>query len=58
MVLNPNPTKQAQEVDFSKTTQELFHPNLYFNKLAIKNVQRQKYLGLKLDQKTKFQRTP
>ena len=49
---NPDPTKQTQEVTFSKKTpQESFHLNLYFNKFVVKKVQSQKHLGLKLDKK-------
>ena len=36
MAFNPDPTKQAQEVVFSKKPRESFHPNLYFNKLWLK----------------------
>ena len=36
MAFNPDPTKQAQEVAFSKKPRESFHPNLYFNKLWLK----------------------
>ena len=46
MAFNPDPTKQAQEVLFSKKCQEYFHLNLYFNKLVVEKVQTQKHLGL------------
>ena len=52
-VFNPDPTKQAQEIVFSKIPQESFHPNLYFNKFVVEKVQIQKHLGFKL----KFQGT-
>ena len=51
MAFNPEPTKQVQEVAFSKKTQESFHPNLYFSNFVVEKVQIQKYLGLKLDKK-------
>ena len=51
MGFNLDPTKQAQEVVFSKKPQESFQPNLYFNKLLIGRVQIQKHLELKLDKK-------
>ena len=54
MAFNPDPTKQAQEVVFSKKPQESFHPNLYFNKFVVEKVQTQKHLGLKLDKKLSF----
>ena len=51
MVFNPNTTKQAEGVFFQKKPQESFHPNLYYNKFLVENVQTQKHLGLKLDKK-------
>ena len=54
MAFNPDPTKQAQEVVFSKKPRESFHPNLYFNKFVVEKVQTQKHLGLKLDKKLSF----
>ena len=47
MAFNPDPTKQAREMVFSKKPQESFHPNLYFNKFVAEKVQIQKHLGLK-----------
>ena len=38
MAFNPDPTKQAQEVVFSKKSQESFHPNLYFNEFVVEKV--------------------
>ena len=35
MTFNPDPTKQTQEVIFSKKTSESFHPKLYFNKFVV-----------------------
>ena len=49
-VFHPYSTKHIQEV-FSKTPQEVFLPNLYFNKLVIEKMQTQKHLGPKLDKK-------
>ena len=54
MTFNPDPTKEAQEVVFSKKPQESFHPNLYFNKFVVEKVQTQKHLGLKLEKKLRF----
>ena len=54
MAFNPDPTKQAQEVVFSKKPRESFHPNLYFNKFVVEKVQTQKHLGLKLEKKLSF----
>ena len=55
IAFNLDPTKQAQEVIFSKKPRESFHPNLYFNKFVVEKVQTQKQLGLKIDKKPKFQ---
>ena len=38
MAFNRDPTKQAQEVVFSKKLQQSFHPNLYFNKFVVEKV--------------------
>ena len=54
MAFNPDPTKQAQEVVFSKKPWESFRPNLYFNKFVVEKVQTQKQLRLKLDKKLSF----
>ena len=54
MAFNPDPTKQAQEVAFSKKPQESFHPNLYFNKFVVEKVQTQNHLVLKLDKELCF----
>ena len=35
MVFNPDPTKQAQEVIFSRKSHSPKHPDLYFNSLAV-----------------------
>ena len=56
MAFNPDPTKQAQEVFFSKITQKSFHPNLYFNKSVAEKVQTHEYLGLKPDKKLGFKK--
>ena len=53
-IFNSDPTKQAQEVIFSKKPQEFFHPNLYFDKFVVEKVRTQKHLGFKLDKKLSF----
>ena len=47
MVFNQDPTKQAQEVFFSKKSHSPKHPDLYFNRLLVEKVKIQKLLGLK-----------
>ena len=51
---NPDPTKQAQEVVFSKKPRESFPPNLYFSKFVVQKVQTQKHLGLQPNKKLSF----
>ena len=52
---NPDPSKQAQEVIFSRKHQEIIHPSIYFNNNPIESVLSQKYLGMILDTKLNFQ---
>ena len=54
MIFNPDPSKQAQEVVFSKKRNQPNHPDLYFNELKVKRVSAQKHLGLVLDEKLNF----
>ena len=56
MVFNPDPTKQAQEVIFSRKSHFLKHPNFYFSSLVVEKVKSQKYLGLKLDENLNFKK--
>ena len=41
MVYNPDPTKQAQEVIFSKKLHSPKHLDLYFNTLVVENMETQ-----------------
>ena len=52
---NPDPSKQAQEVIFSRKIQKTCHPPIYFNNKSVKQVPSQKHLGLILDNKLNFQ---
>ena len=54
MAFNPDPTKQAVEVLFSKKKNEVYHPPLYFNGAVIIRVDSHKHLGLTLDSKLTF----
>ena len=54
MIFNPDLTKQAQEVIFSRKTKKLHHPCLLFNDISLKNSISQKHLGLTLDVKLIF----
>ena len=54
MIINPDLTKQAQDVIFSRKTKKLLHPIYLFNNISLKNSIFQKHLGLTLDVKLKF----
>ena len=55
MSFNPDPTKQAQEVIFSRKLNKPHHPLLKFNKLPVQNASSQKHFGLVLDDKLDFE---
>ena len=54
MSFNPGPSKQAQEVIFSRKRQS--HDSIYFNKNLVQQVYSQKHLGMHLDTKLSFQK--
>ena len=54
MTFNPDLTKQAPEVIFSRKTKKLLHPCLSFDNIPLKNSISQKHLGLTLDVKLNF----
>ena len=54
MNFNPDPSKQAQEIIFSRKIQENFHPPLYFNNIKVEQTALQKHLGMFLDAKLDF----
>ena len=49
MIFNPDLSKQAQEVIFSRKIKKLLHPTLLFNNIPLNNSLFQKHLGLTLD---------
>ena len=49
MIFNPDLSKQAQEVIFSRKIKKLLHPTLLFNNIRESNSLFQKHLGLILD---------
>ena len=55
MSFNLDPSKQAQEVIFSRKHQKISHPSIYFNNNPIESVSSQKHLGMILDPKLNFQ---
>ena len=52
---HPDPSKQAQEVIFSRKIQKTCHPSIYFNNKSVKQIPSQKHLGMILDSKLNFQ---
>ena len=54
MVFNPDLSKQAQEVIFSRKIKKLLYPALLFNNIPLINSLFQKHLGLTLDVKLNF----
>ena len=52
---NPDPTKQAQEVIFSRKTKKQPHPPLVFNNTNVTQAIYQKHLGIILDSKLTFE---
>ena len=55
MSFNPEPSKQAEEVIFSRKFRNLTHPILTFNNNTVTPSVTQKYLGISLDTKLDFQ---
>ena len=51
---NPDPSKQAQELIFSRKTQKTCHPSIYFNNKSMKQVPSQKHLEMILQSKLNF----
>ena len=51
----PDPSKQAQEVIFSRKLQKSTHPTLNFNKYTVTQSVTQKHIGMLLDTKMDFQ---
>ena len=49
MIFNPDITKQAQEVIFSRKTVKPFHPQVFFNELPVEHGVSEKDLNVYLD---------
>ena len=54
MIFNPDLSKQAQEVIFSRKTNKISHPTTTFNTVPVAHTSCQKHLGLYLDEKLNF----
>ena len=55
MSFNPEPSKQAQEVIFSRKLKNVSHPPLVFNNANVSLFKSQKHLGILLDSKLTFE---
>ena len=51
MSFNPDPSKQAQEVIFSRKLKNVSQPPLVFNNVSVSSSKSQKHLGILLDAK-------
>ena len=51
---NPDPSKQAQEIIFSRKTKKFSHSSLRFNKSIVSQTPYQKHLGIFLDPQLTF----
>ena len=47
---DPDPSKPAQEVIFSRKINKVYHPPLLFNNSTVQEIQSQKHLGIHLDE--------
>ena len=54
IIFNPDPTKQAHEVIFSRKTKKIYHHPLVFNNTNVFQSSSQKHLGIILDSKLIF----
>ena len=57
MIFNPDLSKQAQEVIFSRKNNKISHPTTTFNTVPVARTSCQKHLDLYLDGKLNFRRS-
>ena len=55
MGFNPDPSKQVQEIVFSRKTKKLGHPTLHFNNSIVSRFQYQNHLGVFLGTRLTFE---
>ena len=55
MSFNPDPSKQAQKVTFSRKFKNVSHPPLVLNNVKVSSSKSQKHLGILLDAKLTFE---
>ena len=53
MSFSPDPSKQAQEVIFSRKINKVYHPPLLFNNSTVRQISAQKHLWIHLDEELK-----
>ena len=56
MLFNPDPSKTAHKVIFSKKKDELTHPSVSYNDVEVSRADSQKHLRLVLDNKVTFKK--
>ena len=54
MLFNPDPSKLAQEVLFSRKREVQIHPTITLNNISVERASYQKHLGIILDEKLNF----
>ena len=55
MSFNPDPSKQAQEIIFSRKTMKSSHPRVYFNNIPVSSTSVHKHVGMLLDDKLSYE---
>ena len=56
MLFNPDPSKPAQEVLYSRKKKNKIHPTISLNNIQVERVSHQKHLGIILDEKLNFKK--
>ena len=54
MSFNPDPSKQAQEIIFSRKKMKSSHPSVYFNNIPVSSTSVHKHTGMLLDDKLRY----
>ena len=55
MKINPDPTKQVQEIIFNKKKTVSTHPVVYFNNTPVNSTATHEHLGMILDSKLSYE---
>ena len=54
MSFNPDPSKQAKEIIFSRKKMKSSHPSVSFNKIPVSSTSLHKHLGMLIDDKLSY----